>query len=350
MRLILLILSTLLLSSSFAQFPDIISTEKVYVSTDKYYYENTENIDFAVCVSTDSTFYPISSRVKVWLENAKGQTLDSVIIFTSETHLSRYLGRQAKGGQYYVKAQSVYQLNYSTPKIYSKEIFIQQYQKASILINLQTTRDNYYGFDSVDVAVRVSTASGRKVGGLPITLALIADGEAVSSDKITVNEEGKAALTIPLSITEANNIMWQANCSFAGKQYSQIYTTKLKPEKVVTAVFYKHGSDGWIKGIPNTVIVATTDVFSNPKDVSGELKTGSSISTFKSVAIGLAEINFSPKTGEEWRLSCNNQEGLLLAPASKSVGIGRTENSFFVLGDNKKDYKLTISRRDKAFN
>lgn len=348
MRLYTLLLGSVLTLFSFAQYPTTIETEKVYVSTDKFYYENSENIDFAVFISTDSSFHPISTRIKVWLENAQGQTLDSVFIYASETYRCGYLNRQPKGGQYFVKAQSVHQLNYAIPKVYSKEIFVQQYQKTSFLINLNTQRDNYYGFDSIDITATVFTSTERKLEGLPLTLSLIADGKILQSKTIAVDAAGKAELKLPLSLATANNVQWKASCDFAGKTYQQIRTTKLKPEKVVTSVYYHHGNNGWISGVESTLTIATTDPFGNPLDVTGELVSQSDTIRFRSIAKGLAEVRFKPFQGDVWKLICG-EEVVELEAAGKPVGIGRNKDFFFPVGDVHKDYELVFSGRDQVF-
>jgi hypothetical protein len=349
MRFILLTFGAILTLLSWGQFPNTIATEKVYVSTDKYYYENSENIDFAVFISTDSSFHPISTRVKVWLENAQGQILDSVFIYTSDTYRCGFLNRQSKGGQYFIKAQSAHQLNYTIPKVYSKEIFVQQYQKTSFLINLQTDRDNYFGFDSVDITAKIITATDKNLLGLPVNLSLIANGETLKSFQAIANEDGIARAKIPIDIATAKNLQWKAACSFEGKSYTQIKTIKLKPEKIIASVYYKHGSDGWISGHSNELVVATTDQYGNPFDVSGELRNATTSIPYKSIAKGLAAITFNPKAGETWTLSCNDQDQLELSPASKPVGIGKNKHTFFIIGDFHKGYEITFSGRDKVF-
>lgn len=309
--------------------------EKVYLSTDRYLYEPEEKLLFSAFVHRYSD-EGHSNRLKIWLEDTKGKTLDSVYQFIQQKSSAvGYIRLPRKGGMYYLKAKSLRQNSFAKPSTFSKEIFVQSYHGQSVSLRLETDKKNYSSEEEVTGFLKCQQPGGMAMRQNKVILQLMQNGKVIQEDILHSDEEGKVYYKLKLPAFKSkmgHHFYVLAKTQFRGSPYvaSKKLITEEKP--IVSEAFFEHGNEGYIAGRLNKVVLKTTDKRGNPYDISGSLVNSRNevICHFSPFKNGLTSFTFIPKREEQYRLVRKGETLMYLGKAQADYGIAITEMKKFV--------------------
>ena len=289
--------------SSYSQNGAVVAAEKVYVSTDRFYYEPSESIYYSLFLSTDSSSeMNFSKAVKVWLINPKGNPIDSSVYYFNNNKASGAFALPAEGGPYKLKAVSIQQMNQAEPNYFEKEIFVQSYFKKSFFIQVEKDKNNYAPGDEMKLDVSFRTSGNMKMNKLPFKVQLQKGGVTLAETASETNGEGVGTVRISLPKDQSDEPYFiYISTQYKGKIESANELVPMSREKAVVQVFYENGTAGYFENELNTLVVQSRDSRGNSMDVNGELRDGKGnvLQKFSSVHKGMAQLSFNPIPGTD---------------------------------------------------
>jgi uncharacterized protein YfaS (alpha-2-macroglobulin family) len=168
MKVLISLFCTIGFLLSNAQSISVQPAEKVYISTDRYYYKPGEKIYYSVFVASDSSLEnKFTKSVRVWLVDPSGRDLDSgTFTFQNQENASFFYLPQT-GGIYSIRAVSVQQMNQKHPNYFTKEIYVQSFVKKSFFIELKKDKNNYSYTDTLGGLLSFLSSGNMKLNRLP---------------------------------------------------------------------------------------------------------------------------------------------------------------------------------------
>lgn len=298
-RRLFFILLSVVCQLAAAQNYRTIPAEKIYLATDRYYFSPGETVDYSLFIGGDFDRDIYSRKIKVTLENARGQVIDSAILATLDLNLGGSFVLPNAGGLYFLKVIGIHQLNYLNAKPLVKELFVQEYITKNFFIKIELDKNNYNPNSKVDASITY-TGSGNKVfQDMEIEVHLVSNGDVIETKTVKTDIDGKISVSFTLPSfdkTESTNLYITTSCLYRGTTFTEskkIYTDK---QEVLAQVFYEHGNTGFLPNRANKVIVKSTDKYGNDLDIEGYVtdENGINLTTYESFAQGLGSFTFNP--------------------------------------------------------
>ncbi len=282
-----------------------ISAEKIYMAADRYYFEPQETIDYSIFIGGDFNREKESRKIKVTLENARGQIIDSVVLATVDLQIGGSFVLPKKGGIFYLKAIGIHQLNYLNAKPIVKEIFVQEYLTKTFFIDLQLDKNNYNSQALVNAEISYTTSGNQLIADMEAEVHLVSNGDILETKVLRTSEKGKISTTFTLphfNKTESTNFYITTSCLYRGETFSQSKKIKTDKPKIIAQLFYEHGNTGYLVGQQNIVVVKSADEFGNDFDIIGKLidENGTVIKNFESFVQGLGSFSFKPLSNKKY--------------------------------------------------
>jgi len=334
-----------------------VPAEKIYISTDRYYFNPGETVDYAIFQATDDSNDPVSVKVKIWIENSQGKTLDSAISNTSGGIAGGYFKLPNVGGIYYIKAIGLYQLNYQETHPIVKEIFVQESMKTNFYIDIKLDKNNYTP-SSMVISDIVATAAGNvTTEHMPITIKLLQDGSVIAQEVIATDAGGSVSseLTLPSFDTDSKSVFYvTASCEYRGKTYSQTRKVPTAKRKAIISLFYTHGANGYLSQQDNEVVIKSEDIYGNNLDIKGKivLTNGTTVGLFETYAEGLGSVSFNPSDGENY-LFVSGRDTIPMERATVQNGLKITEKKdglqVNILGEGTVKMLLVVTHRGQQY-
>lgn len=318
-----------------AQNYRLINTEKLYISTDRYFYNPGESLFFSTFLSASESRAIISSKVKVWLENSRHQTIDSVILLTSQKSILGIFKLPMKGGIYYLKGLSAHHLNYLNQNTFTKEIFVQSYVKRDVDLRINLDKKNYESGDSLIANIRLAQPGKKSIPFTNISYELNNGDSTIYAGIVESNMDGKAKVELKLPMFDGSNMgsfYLMAKIRFREMVHSQSEKVITRKRKAVAYLHYGHGNEGYLPKVMNRIIIKTTDKHGNPMDVKARIVNSSNKRSivFESFNNGLGSVQFIPKVNTKYYLIRDQDTLLELFQANKSAGLTyRNESNRF---------------------
>ena len=339
----------------FAQDYRTVAGEKIYLATDRYYFEPGETIDYSVFIGGDFSREIQSRKIRVSLENSKGQTLDSVILATIDLQTGGSFSLPQKGGIYYIKALGIHQLNYlhSTPIV--KEIFVQEYLVKTFFIDIQLDKNNYNPASKVTADISYTKSGNQVIADMEVEVHLVNNGEIIESKILRTSEKGiiNTYFTLPnFNKSESTNFYITSTCLYRGETFTQSKKVKTDKQRIIAQLYYEHGNTGYIVGQENTVVVKSADEFGNDYDIDGKLidANGAEITSFSSFTQGLGSFTFKPLSDKKYYF-ISDDVSILLEEAEKKAGFisSKIGNEFRidVKIESNENYRWIVSEKSK---
>jgi len=326
--------------SSFSQSHSIrkVEAEKIYVSTDRYYYNPGETVYFSAFVSNAESQSIQSGKVKVWLENNRNQKLDSTFLLTAQSGIEGRFKLPSVGGIYYLKSITAHQMNFVKNPVFTKEIFVQSYVKQNVNVRINLDKKNYKSKDSVKGEIILTESGNKPITQTPVTYNLVKNGEVVQTQEVKSDIYGKVSIKMLLPLIEDSSkarFYLTASISYRASNYAASERILTKKRKAIAHLHYAHGNTGYIVGEKNRVILKTTDKYANPMDIDAILvnSDNSQKIAFTSLKNGLGSFEFTPHRQTQYYLVRDKDTLLELAQAKIPKGLLCTQ----------KDGKFTAS-------
>ncbi len=306
------------------QGKDYIDGESIYVLTDRYVYDLGERMYFSCFVADDQTHVQqLPSMVKVLLVDGKGSTMDSLITRTAKGRFSYFFNLPRKGGVYYIKATTRWQLNQLDNKVFSKEIFVQEITKRHFYINSTFSQVSFSHEDTIRSSIKVTKRGDEPIDGLSYVATLMSNGEVLNQYRGTLDENGEDNVGFSFPSTTKDDLFLKVEASYQGNTEFLIKRVPMVKKNLELAVFYPTGVKQLVAGIFNTLVVKSYDAFGNDKDSRGEIMDdlGNTITSFKSSHNGMSEVTFKPVHGRTYFVSSPLAMKSVSLPEVKKEGV-----------------------------
>jgi hypothetical protein len=325
MKVLISLFCTIGFLLSNAQSISVQPAEKVYISTDRYYYKPGEKIYYSVFVASDSSLEnKFTKSVRVWLVDPSGRDLDSgTFTFQNQENASFFYLPQT-GGIYSIRAVSVQQMNQKHPNYFTKEIYVQSFVKKSFFIELKKDKNNYSYTDTLGGLLSFLSSGNMKLNRLPYKIHLLQAGERIWTEEGMSSAQGDSRIAVPLAggLNSEEPLFIYIETSFKGILYSHMEKVPMNDKQIVLTVFFESGLDGYVPGSTNKLVLKSTDMLGNDLDIAAELRdnTGRLICNIKSVHKGLAPFQFVPESNMTYKIVARNNREIQLLPSKETIG------------------------------
>lgn len=300
-----------------------VDMEKLFVTTDRYFYKPGERILFSVrLLDENNRQLKEMSVVNVRLEQPNGQVVDSVSFRVLGGLYSAYVMLPQVGGVYKLTARTNYQNNAREPKIFSKDIYVQEYIEKSFFIEQKLSKNAFKPGDEVISDIHVSQPGGKDIEGLEVSCVLMVNGEPVSTQHGVTGVNGNLKRSFILPGKDIQDAYVTAYASYQGETEKDNHRITILRRDVNLQTFLGSGSNYLVAGLSNKVVVRSFDSHGNPRDISGYIKDnqGNIVTRFSSLHGGLAAVNITPQAGKRYTVHCPQAEKEVELPEVRSSG------------------------------
>ena len=195
---ILLLLTTAGFSQNQAQWDYFINkypVEKIYLHTDRTFYQPGEQLWFKVYV-TDATLNlkeALSEIAMVELVNPRGgvDKVFSVYVKNGIGAGSYRLPSDVPGGQYKLRAYTAWMRNFDEKDGYTKDLFVQKAQMPLLLMNLDFERKAYSAGDEIRADLEVKTQQNEPLSNYPLIYTVNVEGKSILTATTRTDRNGK---------------------------------------------------------------------------------------------------------------------------------------------------------------
>jgi len=302
----LILLSGAISTSSFGQ--DYTESEKIYVTTDRYFYSPSERLHFTVFVVNEKhQLQPESSMVKVLLVDAKDKTIDSVVVHLLSGRFSYIFNLPNTGGMLRIKASTRWQLNDKRAKSFEKEIYIQEQIQRSFFIKQECSKTSYLPGDTVSTNVHMTKRGNAAIDGGSYTAYLIVDDKTINQQTGRLDANGKATTKFVLPTKSIESAYVKISSEFQGASEFTMTRIPILTKNVSMVVYTELGTPYLVANETNKIVIHSFDNLGNPKDIKGQIldQFGKVVSNFESLHKGMAEVNFVPLKGVNYFATSN---------------------------------------------
>ncbi|MBR9860189.1 hypothetical protein GYB22_05470 [bacterium] len=316
----ILILSLMFLSIlSFAQEREV-EAEKLYLCTDRYYYAPGDQLNYSVFLVGDDDFRNTPQHsVKVWLEDPKGKEVFIKYHQFQSRDVIGYFLLPSQGGLYTLKGVSVHQMNEKPTQVFSKEIYIQEYNISKLFVQTQIRKNFYEAADTFKADLALLHAGNQKLKAHLYKYELVYEGDVIKSGAATTDFHGDALIKFAMPSTSGDERKAYLNVStvYEGRTFSKQVSFDVKPLELIFSVHYTTGLQGYQIGMNNRIVVKGRDVFENDRDFSIALKDskGKIVKSVSSIHKGMAVIEWVPQAGLNYELEYLDKTAVKLEPA-----------------------------------
>ena len=350
------ILLLLLTANLFAQhqakwdyFINKYPIEKIYLHTDRTFYQPGEQIRFKVYV-TDATLNAkeaLSEMATVELVNPRGGIDKTFSIYTKEGigAGSYQLPFEAPGGQYKLRAYTAWMRNFNEKDGYTKELFIQKTQLPLLLMNLDFERKAYSAGDEIQANLEVKTQRNEPLANYPLTYTVNVEGKKILTVQTRTDRSGKIALTavLPQTIRSADGLL-NVMINYEGSTEAISRSIPLVMNNLNVQFFPEGGY--LVENAEGNLAFKVTNEFGKPADVEGEIRdsSGMIVTRFRSAWMGLGSVDFTPRKDRKYHAVITSPQGITQQYDLPEVLL--SAYSMRVSTVNKKTLKITVPTPD----
>ncbi|MCL2098715.1 MAG: TonB-dependent receptor plug domain-containing protein, partial [Bacteroidales bacterium] len=319
--------------------------EKIYLHTDRTFYQPGERIWFKLYV-TDAALNlqeALSEVAVVELLNPRGgvEKTFSIYIKNGIGAGSYWLSQNASGGQYKLRAYTAWIRNFDKNDAYTKELFVQKAQMPLLLMNLDFDRKAYSAGDEIKANLEVKTQQNEPLSNYPISYVVNVEGKNVHTANARTDRNGKIALTaiLPQTIHSADGIL-NVMINYEGSTEAVSRSIPLVLNSLNLQFFPEGGY--LVENVEGNLAFKITNEFGKPADAEGEIRDSSDklIVRFRSEWMGLGSVDFTPQQGEKYYAVITSPQGITqrynLPKALKTAYSMRVSNH------NKSTLKLIV--------
>lgn len=299
------------------------SAEKIFVTTDRYFYSPGERLHFTVfVVNENNQLQKESSMIKVLLVDAKDKAMDSLVVHLLSGRFSYFFNLPQKGGMLKIKASTRWQLNELKPKTFEKEIYIQEQIQRSFFIKQELAKTSYVPGDTVSSDIHITKRGNEGISGGYFTAYLITDDKTIDQQNGWLDNEGKAHVRFGLPNVKIKSAYIKIASEFQGTSEFAMTRIPILTKDISMVAFTEMGTPNLVAEEANKIVIHSFDNLGNPKDIKGQIvdQFGKVVKNFESFHKGMAEVIFVPQKGLTYAAVSNlAKEDALLPPVHTDI-------------------------------
>jgi len=282
--------------------------DRIYLHFDKTMYQPGDDIWFSAYVRNGQDFSASdrSEVLHVELIAPNGNAIKMGKLITKNGRVSGdfKLDEDAPGGDYKVKAYTVWQNHESKPFLFEKAIHVQDVDLPDLKMRLDFDRKGYSPGEDVQIRLELmSNHQGPLVGHI-YDIAVKLGQKVVYKQQGITGATGKASIefTLPEDARVEDGLV-NAEINYRGLKES-ISRSLPFHSKTIDFKMYPEGGD-LVEGLTSRVAFQANNDKGKPADVSGRVvnkATNEIITEFKSFHHGMGHFEITPKTNQQYRV------------------------------------------------
>lgn len=304
--------------------------EKVYLHFDKPYYAVADTIWFKAYVTVEQNLpSPFSKIVYVEVFNAKDSLIKTVKLPLKNSVAYGNIPintKNFKQGNYYVRAYTLWMLNFSEDYMFTKNIPIGEAIDKQLITNITYTNEEQDKNVKTTAKIQFKDLSKKILANKTVTWSILSNYDVVAKGRgttdqngvinITVNSKGGELITNGNILTTiATNDKETENAVFDLKQSANTIDFQFFPE-----------GGNFISGIPNQVAFKAIGANGLGVDVKGSILNdeNAEISAISPSFAGMGSFYLTPEEGKNYKAKITFKDGstkVYPLPKSNTAGI-----------------------------
>jgi alpha-2-macroglobulin-like protein len=300
----------------FTKLFNTMPTERIYVHTDKPFYQPGESIWLQAYLrnTIDMKASKTSDVLYVDLINPKGAKEQSLKLLVRDGVVSGdfQLSEEAVGGLYTIKAYTTYQKNYlQDADFFTKKIQVQEVSLPNLRMHLDFDKKAYGKGDLVSAALQLDALDNTPLSNQQFQYQVKLDGDVTQTLSGTTDAKGKAQLkfNLPTQLTTTDGLV------------NVMLTYKDNPEAISRSIpivlnsiqmaFFPEGGE-MVEGFESNMAFTAKNEFDKPADVEGYIINSKKerIANFNSYHFGMGAFKYTPQANETYQAIITKPAGL----------------------------------------
>lgn len=331
------------IKKKMTRFTEHLPEERIYLHTDKPFYEPGEDIWFATYVRNGENFKATnqSGIVHVELINPKGgiEKKISLILKNGKSSGDFNLDYECAGGLYKLKAYTNWMKNEGEENAFIKEIQVQDVVLPNLKMKLDFLKKSYGPGDEVAAKIELITNENLPLINHPINFVAQLNGKTITQTSVVTNEDGMSVLkfNLPKILTTTDGLV-NVMINYNGSTESISRAIPLVINNIELQILPEGGD--LVNGIKSRVAFKAKNEYGKAADVEGEVfsSKGQKVTNFTSYHQGMGEFYLTPKLNETYYAKITKPEGV-----SKTYALPIAFNRGYVMNiENKKLEQLDV--------
>lgn len=290
--------------------------EKVYLHFDKPYYAVADTIWFKAYVTTQGTVpSPLSKIVYVELYNAVDSLVQTVKLPVKNSVAYGNIAlpmNTYKQGNYYVRAYTLWMLNFDADYFFSKNILIGEAIDKQLLTNISYTNAPTDKAIKTTARIQFKDTSKKPLANKTVNWRMFHNYDVFSSGRGTTDANGYLTVTItskPGDPIKKGTLV--ADVSVADKELASASFNIRQNDNGIDFQLFPEGGE-FILGIPNQVGFKAVLPNGLGTDVKGSIfdEQNNEVGNFTSTFAGIGSFFVSPEAGKTYKLKYTSKDGL----------------------------------------
>jgi alpha-2-macroglobulin-like protein len=324
-------------------FAEHLPEERIYVHTDKPFYEPGEDIWFATYVRNGEDFKATnqSGIVHVELINPKGgiEKKISLILKNGKSSGDFSLDKECAGGLYKLKAYTNWMKNEGEENAFIREIQVQDVVLPNLKMKLDFLKKSYGAGDEVVAKIELITNENIPLIHHPLNFIAQLNGKTIAQSSLVTNEDGLGMLkfNLPKTLTTNDGLM-NVMIKYNGSTESISRAIPIVINAIDLQVFPEGGD--LVNGIKSRLAFTAKNEFGKSADVEGEIvnSKGQKVTNFSSYHQGMGEFYLTPSLNETYFAKITKPEGV-----SKTFALPKAFNRGYVMNiENTKPEQMDV--------
>lgn len=296
-------------------FNNQLPEDRVYVQFDKPMYEPGDNIWFNAFVRNGSNLKASdqSDILHVDLINPKGGVEKSLNLIAKKGMAAGdfYLGEEAPGGVYKLRAYTNWMKNEGEENYFEKEIQVQDVVLPRLKMKLDFERKAFGAGDEVVAKLVLNTNENKPLANHNVKFVANINGQKVVANSAVTDEDGLKYIRfkLPAELTSTDGLL-NVMIDYEGSTESISRSIPIVLNKIKMELFPEGGD--LVQGLESKVAFKAVNEFNKPADVEGVVQTanGSTVASFSSFHQGMGAFKIIPQAGENYIVKITKPEGI----------------------------------------
>jgi hypothetical protein len=303
------------LRKKLAEYNTHLPEDRLYLQTDKPFYEPGDDIWFSAFVRDGASLKPSgkSDIVCVELLSPKGTIEKKINIIAKNGKAAGdfNLDKEALGGLYKIRAYTNWMKNEGEDNYFVKDIQVQEVVLPNLKMKLDFEKKAFGAGDQVIAKLELNTNENKPLADHKIKFMANLNGVRIVENVDVTDENGMQYIkfTLPKKLT-SNDGLLNVMIDYNGSTESISRSIPLILN-TVKFTMYPEGGD-LVYGIENNVAFRALNEFGKAADVEGIVLTekGSKVASFSSFHMGMGAFKLNPQPDEKYLVKITKPEGI----------------------------------------
>lgn len=298
-----------------AGFMEVRPEDRVYLQTDRPFYQPGDDIWFSAWVRDGMTLKPSgkSDIVTVDLIGPKGN-VEKQLHLIAKGGLAAgdfSLSDEMPGGIYKLRAYTEWMKNDGEDRCFEKEVQVQEVVLPALKMKLDFVKKAYGPGDEVMATVEVTTNENRPLSNAALRCEVSLGGKQMQELQVSTDEKGNATVKFNLpGVLRTSDGLLNVLAEHNGSVESISRSVPIVRNQVELGL-YPEGGD-LVAGLPSRVAFRAVNEFGKAADLEGELvdERGTVVSTFSSLHMGMGSFRFTPAKNKTYYVRITRPTGI----------------------------------------